>query len=104
MHHQLFLLIILLNCLLIKSQKFPNSYIRVNLNFYYSYGASSGSMKIPVATRLIPKDDANDAYFLMGQVINNYTLRVKAINCTNFKISLGRCRANSDSMYIHLYF
>jgi hypothetical protein len=104
MHQQLLLLIIFLNCLLIKSEKMTYSSVKINLVFYYSHGKGSTPRVIPITAHLVPKFDAVSAYILMGEEINDNTLSIKAFNCINMKCSCGSCERTFQSKFIFIYF
>jgi hypothetical protein len=104
MQQQLFLLIILLKSLLIKSE-FTYSYGPINLDFYYSDDKYTKERRIPITTRPLLKNDVANSYILMGDVINDRVLFIRAFNCTSFRCSsCGRCGSNFISIFIFISF
>ncbi len=99
MQQQLFCLILLLQCLVIKSQKF--SYLHSKLILNFSYFSTNPPEKIitPITTRLVVKAEVNNYYILIVDTINDRTVHIRAIECSNFPHSSGQCGDNFDSIF-----
>jgi len=97
---QLLLFIILLNCLLIKSYTLIYPPMNVNLEFYFSE-KFSGTNRIRVTTRLIPKNDTRCVYHLSGEKMNDYTLNIKSVERLNFQRNSKHCIRTFNGMYIN---
>ncbi len=104
MQQRLFLLIIFLKFLLIKSQNFPYSYGTIYLNFYYSPGKDLGAKNISITTHLVPKTEHRNFYILIGDVINDITLVVRTFNCVNFQCARKSCGTQFESIFFLISF
>jgi hypothetical protein len=97
MQQRLFLLIIFLKFLLIKSQNIPYSYGTIYLHFYYSPGKHLETKNISITTYLVPKTENINYYILIGDVINDITLAVRRFDCVNFQCARETCRMKLES-------
>jgi hypothetical protein len=104
MQQRLFCLIILLQCLVIKSQKFSYLHPKLILNFSYFSTKPLVEKIIPVTTHPVLKAEVNKYYILIVDEINDRTVRIRAINCANFPHSSGQCGVNFDSIYFFKIF
>ncbi|CAF1344952.1 unnamed protein product [Rotaria magnacalcarata] len=100
MQQRLFLLMIFIKHQSVESQKIPNSYGIVDLVFTYTRGKTFDFIKIPIATNLIQRSNANNAFILQLDQIKIALYNVKRITCTEFPGSSGPCPENFLSVYI----
>lgn len=98
MQQQLFLLIILLQCLLITIQPFSIAYEKIQLDFYYASGKPPVVQKIRVITRPFPINNVNNSYILIGEAINDQTFVIKSFECMLFQRTCECCRTYFESM------
>ncbi len=104
MQQRLFLLIIFLKFLLIKSQEFPYSYGTIYLNFYYSPGKHLEAKNISITTYLVRKMEHKNFYILIGDVINDITLVVRTFDCINFQCARENCGMKFESIFFFCNF
>jgi hypothetical protein len=99
MQQQLILYIIILKYLLIESQTSTSFDGPIKLKFYYYSVKPLQTRSIQVTTRLYPKNNVKNYYFLITDVIDDKTLLVRAINCVNYRSVLGYCEWNFNSIF-----
>jgi len=102
MQQQLFLLIIFLKFLLIKSEKWQSPDGQIRLDFYYSSRKPLEAKNISIITRQVQKADVKNYYMLIGDIINDRIFVVQKIHCMLSSYNSAYYGMNFESIFLFI--